>query len=492
MVKYFLTQIVIVGTISMYAQSSEIEIVDDAIKLTPNERQLNMQFGWSVDVLDKFLFVGSPLYSSKIHREQGCTFIFKLDADSFVETHKLTPSLLDDNINYGKCVKMNKNYFFTSTNEQKLIKSVAKYSHHKKINDYVLFGSIEVSSPLNLLEGVPMNRSVIMHKDTKKDLKYANSIDVSDEFLITSLPFYSNENFTTGKVVVYEQVKEAQFKLFMEISPPENTTYFGQSVAIVGNDIIVGANNEAFIYTISKTDSIIKLVANFNRKNSMNFGDNVAIVSNYAFVTNKNNIPPYFGSKIPDTDSIFSMVMINENREISSILIPNDAVEKKKNGVSDELFRREAIPVYDSIAAYKQLEFSEEVIVYKKNNDNVWKYHQTLYSNRRTPFEFFGSSIDAKDSICVVGAFSSPISYEFNNSNAYAGAAFIFELQKDGFWKLTKKLIPKKREYWTKFGFAVATDGKSVVVGSRFDNTDKDYDNYIDDTGAVYYYSIRK
>lgn len=484
--KYTLSIIIILLSNFLKSQDNDVEVIDDAIKITPDERAENMQFGWSVDVQNDFIFVGSPIYSSKVNNELGCVFIYKQKDNRFIQTHRFT-SILQNNRNYGNNVKIHNELFVASSGGKTTITSTNKSD--VKDNNSVVYGSIDVMTPLKLLVNKNMQTSTIVHKDTKKDVRFADEIDISGEFLITSLPFYSNENFTTGKVVVYEQVKETQFKLFMEIIPPENTTYFGQSVAIVGNDIIVGASDEAFIYTISKTDSTIKLVTNLKKKDSKSFGDNVAIVNNYAFVTNKNNIPPYFGSEIPDTDSILSMVMIGEGK---LVLIPNDAIEKKKNGVSDELFRQEAIPVYDSIVAYKKLEFSEEVIVYKKSKSNVWKYHQTLYSNRRTPFEFFGSSIDVKDSICVVGAFSSPISYEFNNMNAYAGAAFVFELQKDGFWKLTKKLVPKKREYWTKFGFSVATDGKSVVVGSRLDNTDKNYDAHLNNAGAVYFYSIKK
>lgn len=47
-------------------------------------------------------------------------------------------------------------------------------------------------------------------------------------------------------------------------------------------------------------------------------------------------------------------------------ITPNEVNERLKYGISDELFRQEAIPVCDSITAYKQLEFSEEVIVYKE------------------------------------------------------------------------------------------------------------------------------
>jgi len=474
-----------------YSQTNKVEVIDNPIKITPNERLLNMQFGWSVDVHNDLLFVGTPVYNSKLNRELGCVFIYKLNGNKIIETHKLTPSVLKNNVNFGSSVKISEGIFLVSSGGMNNISSTTKKNiTNENIN--VAYGSIEVMTPLELIKGRSMKRDVILHKDTKSDVGFADKIDVSDEYLITSLPFYSNNNNTVGKVVIYKQVNETKFEIFIEIIPPENTTYFGKSVAIEGNDIIIGASGEVFIYTISKTDSTTKLIAHLKQQNRVNFGDNVAIVNNYAFITNKNDIPPYFGSKIPDTDSVFSMVMLNENGGATQLLVPNEVNEKLKYGISDELFRQEATPVCDSITAYKQLEFSEEVIVYKKNNDNVWKYHQTLHSNRRAPFEFFGNSIDAKDSICVVGAFSSPITYEFNNANAYAGAAFVFELQKDGFWKLTKKLIPKKREYWTKFGFSVATDGKSVVVGSRFDNTDKDYDNYIDNAGAVYYYSIRK
>jgi len=488
--KYNLTLAIVLFSSFLKSQNSDVAVIDDAIKITPDERVENMQFGWSVDVQNDFIFVGAPIYSNKINHELGCVFIYKRKDSGFTETHRLTPSILENNRSYGRNVKIYNDLFVVSEGGKTTITSPNK-SNMKDKNNSAVYGSIDVMLPLNLLKGKNMKISTIVHKDTKKDVGFAGKIDVSGEFLITSLPFYPNENLTSGKVVVYKQVKETQFKLFMEIIPPENTFYFGQSVAIFGNDIIVGASDEAFIYNISKADSTIKFVTNLKQKNSKNFGGEVAIVNNYAFVTNKNSIPPYFGSNIPETDSIFSMFIANENGGASMVLIPNDVVEKEKNGVSDELFRQEAIPVYDSISAYKQLEFSEEVIVYKKNNNNVWKYHQTLYSNRRTPFEFFGNSIDAKDSICVVGAFSSPITYEFNNANAYAGAAFVFELQKDGFWKLTKKLIPKKREYWTKFGFSVATDGKSVVVGSRFDNTDKNYDAHLNDAGAVYFYPLK-
>jgi hypothetical protein len=484
--KNILIVIAILFTLPLASQEAhrqnDVQIINNGLKITAEKRRHEgMQFGWSVDVSGKYVFVGTPFYSNKRYQNLGLVKIFKLGNDSFKSIWSIVPHILETDMSFGKHVKYVKGSMVVSSTGRNY--SVSPNSKTK------LHGTITKSTPIKFLYSGKLNTKKITCRDAKENIRFGDEIELSEKYLVSSAIFLKNKNKSEGAVYVYT-IEGDNIPFLLKIIPPKNTKQFGHSIALSGNDLIISAKDEIFFYIIKNSTAI--LCDRFKKTNAENFGESVAITNDYAFIANPSKTPNFFGMEIPKTDSIFSYVIMQDDGSMKRELVPNIASEKAKHDVSNRVFSERAKPVYDSITAYQKLSNSEEVLVYKKLKNNNWKYHQTLHSNRPTPYEFFGNSMDAKGDLCVVGAFSSPITYEFNNMNAYAGAAFVYRLNDKGYWKLTTKLLPEKRHYWTKFGFSVATDGKGVVVGSRFEKTDKNGKTPINEAGAVYYYDFNK
>lgn len=452
------------------AQKTTVVEVAETQKITSEKRQPNQQFGWDVDIDKDFIIVGSPSYSTLKQKNVGKVELFKKNNTGFEFHSKILPQLIYRDINYGRAVEIDNAIIAISS---------AKNSVSLQNDITINSGMIDV---FNFKNNILKRQTLLTFKEATK--AYGRRLSLSNNLLITKLPPLKNE--FESKVLIYK-VNDRNTRIYKEITiNSTDVELFGQELDISKNRIIVSANNQVFIYEI-KQDTIIQ-EAILKQDKTLNFGNAVAISGNYAFVTCTSKIPSYFGREVPKSDSIITILKQDENGSMKTIFEPYTS----EFNYGNKTILGSPTHILDSAQAFAKMEETqaEKMFVYKRTNGK-WKLYQELTSNKRTPFEFFGNNIDIKDSLCVVGAFSSPITYEFNNMNAYAGAAYVFKLGSDGYWSLTKKLVPSKREYWTKFGFSVATDGKSVVVGSRFDKTDLDGLNSLENAGAVYYYEFK-
>lgn len=87
----------------------------------------------------------------------------------------------------------------------------------------------------------------------------------------------------------------------------------------------------------------------------------------------------------------------------------------------------------------------------------------------------FGASLGLGDDILVVGAIG-----QDSTKGLLAGAAYVFE-RTAGVWNFTAKLGPSDAEDFDNFGFSVARDGGTIVVGSI-----NDVHSGIRDAGSAY------
>lgn len=95
---------------------------------------------------------------------------------------------------------------------------------------------------------------------------------------------------------------------------------------------------------------------------------------------------------------------------------------------------------------------------------NLTKYE----ANNRNSQVYMGKSIVVSDSIMFVGAPG-----DDHGDNSYknnAGAVYVYRLRNDGKWKHDKIITPEKRESYGDFGWSLAYDQNTLVVGSPSGN----------------------
>ncbi len=89
----------------------------------------------------------------------------------------------------------------------------------------------------------------------------------------------------------------------------------------------------------------------------------------------------------------------------------------------------------------------------------AWVLDQTLVASDGAEYDKFGYSLAVEDGTVVVG---SPA----KGSLGAKGAAYVFQRQSDGTWLQTAKLLPNDDASWT-FGWAVDIEANRIAVGSK-------------------------
>ena len=119
-----------------------------------------------------------------------------------------------------------------------------------------------------------------------------------------------------------------------------------------------------------------------------------------------------------------------------------------------------------------------------KFSNNQWSQYQKIVASDREELDYFGSSVSIYNNYAVVGAIWEDSGLvEANNS----GAAYLFELDSNDFWKEIKKITPSIRKESSNFGY-VDISSNSIIIGANKEYNVDSLGNEISDVGAVYIY----
>jgi hypothetical protein len=126
--------------------------------------------------------------------------------------------------------------------------------------------------------------------------------------------------------------------------------------------------------------------------------------------------------------------------------------------------------------------------------DSSWSQQALLKASNAEGNDYFGYTVAVDGDTVVVGAFredSSVDGGEMDNSAEFAGAVYVFT-RVDSNWSQQAYLKASNAEDGDNFGWRVALDGDTLVVGVRDEDSSADggeTDNSADGAGAVYVFT---
>lgn len=258
-----------------------------------------------------------------------------------------------------------------------------------------------------------------------------------------------------------------------------NTTWFGRSLSLSGSTLVVGApeSDNAYIYEYSggawnKITELVPLDNNGDPVSHIEYGFSVSI----------------------DND----VVVIGANRDYSSNGVRSGtAYVYRFNGTTWDLEEKLSDSTLDSAAKFG---YSVSVsngnlvvgavgadtltanntgaaFVYEYTNPS-WTLVEMLEHDGARSSDHFGDSVFINGDIIAIGA-----SYVTTNGHNDAGAAFTF--QYDGTdWRRRNSLRASEASPTDYFGFSIAIDGNSIVVGSVWDS------DFVEYSGSAYVYEF--
>ena len=207
----------------------------------------------------------------------------------------------------------------------------------------------------------------------------------------------------------------------------------------------------------------LEILTPTNQIENSGFGGPVAIYDNFVFISAPWENVNFDGKEIYNAGAVYVFKNIQGNwTEHQRIALPNPKNEERF-GVAVAIDGKRAI-----VGAPGFNNFSGGAFIYEYNGEKWIQTQQVIASDGKTG-DKFGYSVSISGTIVIVGAF---------RKNSNKGGAYIFELE-DNTWNETCIITPKSLQEYDNFGWAVAIEGYSAVVGAP---------NRNNNSGAIFNY----
>ncbi|MBL8217152.1 MAG: hypothetical protein JNK87_40905 [Bryobacterales bacterium] len=268
----------------------------------------------------------------------------------------------------------------------------------------------------------------------------------------------NNDGTNSGAAYVFVRSNsEWTQQAYLKASNTGASDYFGHSVAIDGNTIVVGAYGEASNATSSSGDQT-------------NDSANAAGAA-YVFVRSAGSWSQQAYLKASNSAS--------NDRFAAHLAISGETIVVGAEGNDASVA---GPPLTDNGAAY----------VFTRSGA-AWTQQAYLKSINAGEGDMFGHSVGISGNIIVVGAWKEDSNARgiggsgADNSSADSGAAYIFS-RSGTTWPLQAYLKSSNSDPGDGFGESVAISGTTVVIGARFEdgNGTSAGDNSLRDSGAAY------
>ena len=274
----------------------------------------------------------------------------------------------------------------------------------------------------------------------------------------------ASENSSTGAVYVYEKQVNGLLKELTKLTASDASSYdnFGYSVSIdadtivigsYGDDDVGGASGSAYVFKKDSNGSftqVAKLTAS-DGTSSDYFGYSVA-VDGEAIV-----VGAYGDDDNGSTSGSAYVFKIDSNETVTEVakLISSDASSYDYFGYSVAISGENII-----VGAYqKDGAYSDEggAYIFKLNVDNSVTEVAKLTVSDATNYDYFGESVSVSGDYAVVGT-------SYKNSNR--GAAYVYKIDSNKVEEIAK-LTVSDSYYSEYFAKSVSIDGNYIVVSSQ-------------------------
>lgn len=252
---------------------------NETAKLTASEGTPGSNFGSSVSISGNIAIVGALSYRNDNGDDSGSAYVFRRDDATgyWNETAKLTASDGDDNDYFGESISVSGNAVIVGAygDDDKGQRSGSAYIFEQ---DDMTFLWNETAK-LTASDGAAFDN-------------FARSVSISGKIAIVGSPFDDDQGGASGSAYVFEKDNLTGYwteTAKLTASDGGGNAWFGYSVSVSGNIVVVGAQQSGSAYVFEKNDSTghwnetAKLTASDGAASDF-FGRSVSVSGNIAIV----------------------------------------------------------------------------------------------------------------------------------------------------------------------------------------------------------------
>jgi hypothetical protein len=210
-------------------------------KLTASDGEGGDHFGTSVALIDSMIVVGAP---NESNNNPGSAYIYKLVDDSWIET-KLTASDEGINDSFGLCVGVSDSAVVVGArgDDDNGSNSGSVYIYQFDESDWI--------------------ETKLTPYDGRTGDAFGASVAVSDVTVVVGASLNDDGGFASGSAYIYKLVDSSWIETKLLASDDDSHDHFGNSIAVSGETIVVGAygdedngsdSGSAYIFYLEDTD----------------------------------------------------------------------------------------------------------------------------------------------------------------------------------------------------------------------------------------------
>ena len=291
---------------------------------------------------------------------------------------------------------------------------------------------------------------------------FGYSVAIRDDILVVGANLDDDNGNDSGSAYVYTRTVDG-WALEQKLVPSDGDVgdVFGERVAIHGERIVVAARvdddmglDSGSVYVYTRVDGVWteqKVLATDGTQGDY-FGHSVAIYEDTLVV----------GANFDDPMGINSG-SVYVFTEAIGVWVPQQKITAF-DGAEADLFGDSVAISGDTLVVGARLDNdtavnSGSVYVYTRSM-GTWSLEQKLVASDPDAFDYFGASVSISGDTLVVGSIH-------DDANGYqSGAAYIYS-RNGTEWSLDQKIMASDGGEEDEFGYSVAIDGDVVVVGAR-------------------------
>ena len=435
----------------------------ETAKLVPSDGSADQNFGYSVDIIEETIVIGAHDDWNRNINNFGAAYIFEKPITGWIDAFqdaKLLPSDFNNEHEYGYTVSVSSDKILVGAplDDEKQIRFGAAYSYTR---------------PQSGWSDAVQTEKLQAKFSGGLDHYYGSALDIDGDYAVVgSYGFQKN----TGLAIVlhydgtsWTQVAELSAK------DQDKYEYFGNSVSIEGDHIVIGAHesdnplasSSGSVYVFSKPSNgwvnmtqTAKLYAS-DGSNSDAFGWAVSISQDDIVVGayKKSDFESRAGAAYVFSKPSGGWVDGTETAKLSA----SDASEKDYFGYSVDISGNNII-----IGAYGDSQpytFSGSAYVFSKPSGGWISMNETgkLLPKEKSNNDYFGYSVSISGDDIAIGA------YGDRDDGIDRGAAYIFSKPTSGWTSMneTAKLLASDGLDFDKFGYSLSIWGNHLAVGAH-------------------------
>ena len=346
---------------------------------------------------------------------------------------------------------------------------------------------------------------------------FGYSVSISGDYAIVGATFEkqdtagSNWISKAGSAYIFERNTTGTWVQVQKIVASDRGTddYFGWSVSISGDYVIVGAYGEdedasggntlaaagsAYIFERNTTGTWIqvqKIVAS-DRGGVDQFGRSVSISGDDIVVGALGEAHDTSGANyLYSSGSAYIF-----ERNTSGMWIETQKIVASDRGAGDYFGWSVSISGDDIIIGAQHEDndlsgggtFSDagSAYIFERNTSGIWTQIQKIVASDRYSGDIFGYSVSISGDYAIVGAAGEDNDVSGLANLSFAGSAYLFKRDTTGTWNQAQKIVASDRGAGDQFGISVSISGNYFIVGALLEDEDTSGGNTLSTSGSAY------